>query len=102
MKIAKRQPFEGKPIIHTPSVFGASVGKAFMYRIPVTGERPVTITMTTDRTDLRLENARNLIAAGVPVATAAEESGFADPKYFSRVVKLKYQCTPKDLKNFGK
>ena len=53
-------------------------------------------------TDLRLENARNLIAAGVPVATAAEESGFADPKYFSRVVKLKYQCTPKDLKNFGK
>ena len=53
-------------------------------------------------TDLRLENARNLIATGAPIATAAEESGFADPKYFSRVVKRKYFCTPKDLKTFGK
>ncbi len=53
-------------------------------------------------TDLRLEYARNLIAAGTPIATAAEESGFSDPKYFARVVKSKYHCTPKDLKTFGK
>ena len=53
-------------------------------------------------TDLRLEHARNLIAANVPVATAAIDSGFSDPKYFARVVKLKYHCTPKDLKNYGK
>ncbi|MBR7135445.1 MAG: helix-turn-helix domain-containing protein, partial [Bacteroidaceae bacterium] len=34
--------------------------------------------------DLRLDRARNLIAGGALVETAALESGFNDPKYFSR------------------
>ena len=53
-------------------------------------------------TDLRLEYARNLIAGDVPVEQAAPESGFNDPKYFARVVKKRYGCTPRALKNYGK
>lgn len=53
-------------------------------------------------TELRLEHARNLIANGESVETAAYESGFSDPKYFSRVVKKHLGCTPKALKTYGK
>lgn len=53
-------------------------------------------------TDLRLEYARNLIAGGAPIELAASESGFNDPKYFARIVKKKFGCTPRDMKNYGK
>lgn len=52
-------------------------------------------------TELRLENARNLIASGTPVEIAATESGFSDPKYFSRLVKQHLGCTPRQLKLYG-
>ncbi len=48
-------------------------------------------------TELRLEYARNLIIRGHSVETAALESGFSDTKYFSRVVKRYYGCTPRQL-----
>jgi len=51
---------------------------------------------------LRLEYARDLIASGVSVETAAYESGFNDPKYFARVVKSRFGCSPRDLKLYGK
>jgi len=54
MKIAKRNPFEGKPVIHTPDIFGATVGKDFFYRIPVTGKRPIEISI--NNTELELKN----------------------------------------------
>ena len=44
VKIAKATPFEGAPKILAPSVFGASVGKDFIYRIPVIGQRPISIS----------------------------------------------------------
>ncbi len=50
----------------------------------------------------RLEHARDLIAGGTPVEAAAVASGFADPKYFARVVKRHYGCTPRQLKQYGK
>lgn len=53
-------------------------------------------------TDLRLEYARNLISGNMPIEQAALGSGFSDPKYFARVVKKNFGCTPKDLKMFGK
>ncbi|MBQ8893942.1 MAG: helix-turn-helix domain-containing protein [Clostridia bacterium] len=53
-------------------------------------------------TQLRLEYARGLIAAGCPVETAASESGFNDPKYFARVVRRVYDCSPKEWKTYGK
>ena len=53
-------------------------------------------------TELRLDYARNLIAEGETVETAAIKSGFNDPKYFSRLVKKHYITTPKELRNYGK
>lgn len=53
-------------------------------------------------TELRLEYARNLLAGGCSVETAALESGFSDAKYFSRVVKRHFGCTPRQLRNYGK
>ena len=52
-------------------------------------------------TELRLEYARGLIAEGIPVETAALESGFSDAKYFARVVRRKMGCTPRQLKTYG-
>jgi len=53
-------------------------------------------------TDLRLEYARNLISGGMTIERVAYESGFNDPKYFARVVKKHFNCTPRDLKNYGR
>ena len=51
---------------------------------------------------LRIEHARNLIANGVPIEEAAYTSGFNDAKYFSRVIKKFFNCTPRELKVYGK
>lgn len=59
-------------------------------------------TPTEYITDLRLERARNLISGGMSIEDAAYESGFNDPKYFARVVKKYFHCTPRELKAYGK
>lgn len=59
-------------------------------------------TPTEYITELRLECGRNLIAGGASIENAAYESGFNDPKYFARVAKKHFGCTPRDLKNYGK
>jgi len=59
-------------------------------------------TPTEYITELRLEYARNLISGGTPVEEAAYDSGFNDPKYFARVVKRCFGCTPRDFKTYGK
>lgn len=41
-KLAYATPFEGAPRINAPSVYGASPGKPLLFRIPVTGLRPIT------------------------------------------------------------
>ncbi len=53
-------------------------------------------------TKLRLEYARNLISCGIGIEESAEKSGFSDSKYFARVVKKHFHCTPRELKNYGK
>lgn len=53
-------------------------------------------------TTLRLEYARTLISGGMRVENAAFESGFNDSKYFARVVKKYFHCTPRDLGLYGK
>lgn len=53
-------------------------------------------------TKLRLEYARNLISCGMPIEQVAEKSGFNDSKYFARVVKKYFNCTPRKLKLYGK
>ena len=59
-------------------------------------------TPTEYITELRLEHARNLIAGGTSIQNAAYESGFNDPKYFARVIKKHFGCTPRALKVYGK
>ena len=56
MKIAKRNPFAGTPVIHTPAIFGASEGKDFMYRIPVTGKRPIAVRVVSDRSNITVKD----------------------------------------------
>ena len=41
-KIAKSTPFEGAPKINVPSIIGASSKKPILFRIAVTGKRPIT------------------------------------------------------------
>lgn len=41
-KIAVAKPFEGPPIINMPSCYGASPQKPILFKIPVTGQRPIT------------------------------------------------------------
>lgn len=53
-------------------------------------------------TGLRLEYARNLLSGGLTVEEAAEKSGFSDSKYFARVVKKYYSCTPRTFRLYGK
>ncbi len=52
-------------------------------------------------TELRLECARTLISNGYSVERTATESGFSDGKYFSRIVKRYWGCTPRQLKSYG-
>jgi two-component system response regulator YesN len=59
-------------------------------------------TPTEYITELRLEHARNLISCGASVEAAAGESGFSGPKYFARVVKKHFGCTPRNLRSYGK
>ena len=53
-------------------------------------------------TELRLEYARNLISRGTSIENAAFESGFNDSKYFARIVKKHFGCTPRQLRTYGK
>ncbi|MBQ3141717.1 MAG: hypothetical protein IJC25_07125 [Clostridia bacterium] len=46
MKIAHAQPFSGAPHFTCASVFGASPDKPFLWRIPVLGKRPLTISVS--------------------------------------------------------
>lgn len=50
----------------------------------------------------RMEYARDLLASGVSVEEAAYRTGFSDSKYFARVVKKHFGCTPRDLKLYAK
>lgn len=59
-------------------------------------------TPVTYINELRIEHARNLIANGVTIEEASYSSGFNDSKYFSRVIKKHFNCTPRELKSFGK
>ena len=60
MKIAKARPFEGKPVINMPSVYGGCTGKEILLRIPVIGKRPIRLRAEGLASGLRLE--QNIIS----------------------------------------
>lgn len=43
-KLAFPKPFEGKPRINAAGIYGASPGKEILYKIPVTGQRPINFS----------------------------------------------------------
>ncbi len=55
-EIAKATPFEGRPMINAPTVFGASPDKEIIFRIPVIGKRPITYRCENLPDGLYLEN----------------------------------------------
>lgn len=63
MKIAKARPFEGKPQIHMPSVYGGCTGKGILCRISVTGKRPIRISAEGLPEGLKLQD--NMIMGAV-------------------------------------
>lgn len=62
-EIAIAKPFEGKPQINMPHLFGASPNKPVILRIPVTGQRPITYSVKNLPDGLTLNN--NIITGKV-------------------------------------
>jgi len=65
MKIAKATPFQGKPFINMPSVYGGCTGKDILCRIPVIGKRPIQISVTGLAEGLTLKD--NIISGKVAI-----------------------------------
>lgn len=50
---------------------------------------------------IRLEHARNLLAQGQPIASAAQDSGFSDQSHLTRAFKTRYGLTPAAYQKAG-
>ena len=62
-KIARATPFEGAPKINCASLFGASPKKSIIFRIPVTGKRPMKYSVRNLPSTLTLKE--NIITGTV-------------------------------------
>lgn len=60
-----------EPHINGPRVFGARPGRPFIYRIPCTGEQPITFSADNLPRNLTLDAATGIITGSVPSATGA-------------------------------
>lgn len=77
----------------------AGIGETYFRKLFVNYYKKTPVAYITE---LRIEYARNLISGGTTIEKAAYKSGFNDPKYFARVVKKYFGCTPRELKTYGK
>ncbi|MBR5009788.1 MAG: alpha-galactosidase, partial [Clostridia bacterium] len=89
MKYAAFQPpFEGRPRLNHPSVYGASPNKPFFYMLPCAGLRPITFSVDHPLpTGLHLDEASGMISGICPFETddiytirAANSLGSAEKK----------------------
>jgi AraC-like DNA-binding protein len=75
----------------------ATIGRAAGLPIP-TLERAFLETFGTSprqyQNHLRLERGKELLKSGTPLAAAAQQVGFHDPKYFARCFKRQFGCAP--------
>jgi len=55
-----------EPKINAPKVYGARPGRPFIYRIPCTGDRPITFAARNLPGGLKLSRARGIITGTVP------------------------------------
>lgn len=59
-------PVTEAPRINGPAVYGAAPGKPFLYKIPVTGQRPLTFSAGNIPSSLRLDGSTGLISGIAP------------------------------------
>jgi alpha-galactosidase len=59
-------PVSGIPRINGPSVYGATPGKPFLYKIPVTGEKPITFSVKNLPATLQFNDSTGLITGITP------------------------------------
>jgi alpha-galactosidase len=64
-KISTAAPFEGVPRINAPAMYGASPNKPILYRIPVTGKRPMAISVENLPDGLNLDD-RGILTGKLP------------------------------------
>ena len=99
MRIAKRTPFAGKPVITSPSVLGCSPDKPFLYRLSAIGARPITFSVKGLPDGLMLEGQ---IVSGTPLfggcytltVTAENEEGRAEKEIRLEVFPGNIRRTP--------
>lgn len=66
---AFHSPFEGKPRLNHPSVYGASPGKPFFFLLPCAGERPIRFSIDPALPDgLSLDPCQGIISGKCPYA----------------------------------
>jgi len=90
-----------EPKINGPAVFGARPGHPFLYRIPCTGERPVTFRVENLPGGLTFDAATGIITGTVPATAgryemtlAAENGKGRNEKAFTLVVGETLALTP--------
>lgn len=59
-------PAPVSPRINTPAVYGARPGRPFLYRIPVSGERPLTVEIAQLPRGLKLDPQKGIISGTTP------------------------------------
>ncbi len=59
-------PVSEKPVINGPSVFGATPGRPFLYKIPVTGKKPVVYSVDNLPATLKLDATTGIITGITP------------------------------------
>ena len=65
-----QSPFEGRPRLNHPSVYGASPNKPFFYMLPCAGLRPITFSVDHPLpTGLHLDEASGMISGICPFET---------------------------------
>lgn len=89
-----------EPVINGPKVYGVRAGKPILYKIPATGDRPVTFSVENLPEGLFLESETGIITGRIhqageyPVLLVAENAKGRDSREFRFVVGDEIALTP--------
>lgn len=98
-KIALAKPFEGAPEINMPSCYGASPGKPILFKIPVTGKRPIKYAVLNLPDGLKVSNGivtGKIDTEGIYTLTLVAENslGRSTKELTLEIYKDRVQLTP--------
>src|SRR5512135_1696712 len=90
-----------KPQLSGPTIYGARPSRPFLYRIPATGDRPITFSASGLPTTLKLDPATGIISGTTPAQPAtlritfqAKNQHGRDSRLFRLVIGDKLALTP--------